>query len=184
MTIMTLSNKPRIPAEYEATVLETLRLYYERLTWEMREAFGLYDIPILTNDALFLVPMAETLAGIARAAAGERKHDEFNDGVLNEEIQSVMESLFSTPVAYAYTIPDVFWTTELGKMLARARLWLRNDLITIADAAKKYGISVQAVSQAVDSGRLQTFVDPDTGARQGRRLISESEAKFLWGSEK
>ncbi len=176
-----MTEKPAVPEAYIDVLLETMRADFNRVTWTMRENYGLYNLPILTNDDLFLTPFASTLASIARAAAGQREHDDFEDAVLAEEIQSVCESLFSAPATYSYVIPDAFWETGLGTMISRAQLWLRGDeLITIADAAKRFDKTVQAVSQAVNDGRLRGYRDPDANQRQGARLVSLSEAQSLW----
>ena len=61
-------------------------------------------------------------------------------------------------------------------MCARALLWAYGDqLITLQHAADVARVSVQAVSQAVDAGRLGSFIDPDAPARQGRTLVSRTE---------
>jgi len=178
-----MTERPTIPEAYIDVLLETLRADFNRLTWIMRGNYGLYNLPMLTNDDLFFTPFATTLASIARAAAGQRTHDEIEDAVLAEEIQSVFESLFSAPATYSYVVPDAFWETGLGIMIARAQLWLHGDeLVTIADAAKRFGKTVQAVSQAMNDGRLRSYHDPDARQRQGARLISLSEASSLWGS--
>jgi len=178
-----MTEKPTIPDTYIGAILETLRADFNRSTWNMRENYGLYSLPILTNDDLFLTPFASTLASIARAAAGQREHDEVADEILAEEIQSVCESLFSTPATYTYTIPDAFWDTGLGMMISRAQLWLRGDqLITIAEAAQRFDKTIQAVSQAVNDGRLHGYRDPDANQRQGARLVSIQETESLWGN--
>lgn len=55
-----------------------------------------------------------------------------------------------------------------------------DDLVGIIECAKHFNVSQQAVSQAVDAGRLCAFVQPGAGRRQRHRLVSLSEAKKLW----
>jgi hypothetical protein len=173
-----LSEPAQIPEMYRDTVAQAVAQIYQRMRWHMQEQFGFYDLP-LQIDPLHTM-LADTLSEIARAAAGEREHSDFSDGELMECIQTVMELLFASPVSGTYTIPSEFWGTQLGGMVARAQLWLRHDeLITIADAAELRGVSVQAISQAVDGGRLTAYIDPDATQRQGRRLVSKSEVEHL-----
>jgi len=179
---MTLSEKPVIPEQYAEAIYQALERIYGRAMWNMQQQFGMYDLPPLHGEALLLTPVAETLAEIACAAAGERQHDEFDDGVLQECIQSVMEMLFASPLLNTYDVPDVFWQSPLGAMVARAMIWLRRDeLITLNQAAEIAGISVPAISQAVDAGRLRAYFDPDaTNPQRGRRLVSRAEVQEVW----
>ena len=52
-----------------------------------------------------------------------------------------------------------------------------NELIHIAEAAKLAGVSVQAVSQAIDAGRLRAYTDHDVPEtrRYRRRKVSRRE---------
>jgi hypothetical protein len=175
-----LTEPPVIPDQYHSTVLYALRAVYNAITWHAREDFGITDLPLFTHEELFLCPVADTLADIARAAAGELQHDEVGDGILRESIQSIAEMLFATPLTNSYEIPVAFWDSDLGQMLARAQLWIEGDeLITIAEAARIRGVSVQAISQSVDAGRLRAYVDPNAGHRQGRRLVRRQQVEDL-----
>jgi len=182
MNQMTLSQAPKIPEQYAETIREALAQVYHRAQWNMQEHFGLYDLPQIHGEGLLLTPVAETFAEIARAAAGARQHEEFGDGVLQECIQTIMELLFASPLLSTYDVPDVFWQSPLGAMVARAMIWLRQDeLITLNQAAEIAGISVPAISQAVDAGRLHPYFDPDaTNPQRGRRLVSRAEVQALW----
>lgn len=180
MEQMTLSNAVEVPEQYRDVVVGAIHQIYHRLKWDAQEQFGLYDLPAAIDPLRMMI--ADPLAQIARAATGDARHSEDADGELTECIQTVMEVLFSNSITGFYHIPDEFWSGDLGKMIARARLWLQNDLVTISEAAHISGVSVPAVTQAVDAGRLAAFVDPDAPQRQGRRLVSEAQVNELWNN--
>lgn len=172
-----------IPEQYVELIQAALMQVYQRLTWDLREVYGIVELPVLSYDDLLKTPMAATLAQIARAAAGQVEHSEANDVELVECVQSAMELFFSSPLMSSYSIPEAFWGTPVGAMIARARLWVRGDaLITLAECAKRHGISLPAVSAAATDGRLTVFYDPDArSAYQGARLVSREESDALWG---
>lgn len=68
-------------------------------------------------------------------------------------------------------------TTEFFRRVGLRRV---DDLVSILECADLVGVTQQAVSQALDSGRLHAFVQPTAGRRQRRRLVSLSEAKKVW----
>lgn len=178
-----LSQAVEIPEVYRDVVIAFLRAYYEARKRELQEGYFLYDLPLFSEEQLLRSPLAEELASIARAASGERVHDEMADGVLREELQDLAERLFAAPgMPSTYAIPTAFWETPIGAMVARAQLWLQGDaLMTIVEAAQLAGLSVPAVTQAVDAGRLRAYYDPDSpGARSGRRLVARGEVEGLW----
>lgn len=181
---MLLSEEVQVPPAYKAAVVAFLRRYYERRKWELQEGFFLYDLPLFTEEQLLRTPLAEALASIARASTGERVHDEVADGVLAEEIQDLAERLFAAPgMPSTYSIPPEFWETPIGAMVALAQLWLHEDaaLMTLTDAAARAGVSLPAVSQAIDAGRLRAYYDPNSvGVRHGRRLVARGEVDAVW----
>jgi hypothetical protein len=128
-------------------------------------------------------PFGQQLVEIARAASGEMKDDEegWNRGVVYEGIQDLMEQLFAPPgLGSAYTIPSEFWEQPLGEMVSRAMLWVQQDeLITQAEAAKIRGVSIQAISQAIQLGKLRGFKNPEANERQGRTLVSRKEIEKM-----
>ncbi len=171
----------QIPEQYRETIKQFVMEYWSRRRWEIEQAFLGVQLPYITPEAIYESALADQLADIARAAAGECSHDEFNDGVLHECIQDLMERLFAPPgLGSAYDIPERFWDTPLGQMIGRAIIWLRRDeLITLAEAAKQRGVTVQAISQAIDAGRLRRYVDPDAKQRQGRTLVSRADVEAM-----
>ena len=179
MNQMTLTNEPNFPDQYRETISTAIQRIYSARKWEMEQQFGFYDMPPVISPLQMI--LADPLALIARAAVGELAHSEETDGELVECIQTVMEVLFSNPLLNFYQIPNEFWKIDIGAMIARAQLWLHNDLITMVECAEKFGVTVQAVSQAIDAGRLRGYADPDASQRQGSRKISLGEATELWG---
>ena len=178
---VSLVEPPTIPDQYEDTILNFLRQYWEGRKWEMQESFGFYQLPLLTEEQLLTRPLADTLAEIARAAAGQIPHSEEAAGIIYEGIQGLMESLFAPRgLTTAYTIPASFYDAPLGQMVARAFLWLKGDeLISLAEAAELRGVSIPAMSQAVKDGRLTRYVDPNAAKRQGRTLVSRAEVEAM-----
>ncbi len=55
-----------------------------------------------------------------------------------------------------------------------------DDLISLSEAANEAGITVQAISQAVDSGRLHGYVNPNEPNPQRRRRVSRAEVRKVW----
>ncbi len=179
---VTLTSPVKFPPEYTETCQTTLYLHWQQRAWEMRENFGLYNLPPLSDDDLAQTMLAESLATVARAAAGDIEHSDWSAGEVAETIQSLCESWFSSPVpSYQYQVPEQFWTTDLGQMLARALLWVRSDeLITLTAAAKLRGVTVQAISQAVKAERLTRYVDPNSpNPQKARVLVSREEVEGM-----
>jgi len=180
MSTVTLAEAPEIPKAYRDTIISFLAAYYGGRAWEMRESFGLYQLPpLLTNDQLLHTMLAQQLAEIARAAAGEIPHSEEAAEIIYQNIQDLMEALFAPRgVGTGYQIPASFWDSPLGQMVSRAILWIKGDeLISLAEAAKIRGVSIPAISQAVKAGRLTRYVDPNASQRQGRTLVSRAEVE-------
>lgn len=182
---VSLAEIPKIPEAYRDAILAFLRLYWQGRRWEMQESFGFHQLPLLTDDQLLTRPLADTLAEIARAAAGEIQHSEdgFAEGVVYQGIQGLMEALFCPPGLTAYDPPPAhWWETDLGHMVARALLWIKADeLISLKEAAEIRGVSVPAISRAVQNGRLTRYVDPDAPKRQGRTLVSRAQVEGMNG---
>jgi len=53
------------------------------------------------------------------------------------------------------------------------------DVMTIAEAARALGVSVQAVAQSLDRGAMTIVIDTKAPPRQGRRLVLRSEIEVL-----
>jgi hypothetical protein len=176
--------KVQFPEQYKETIERFILDYFNQRRRELEGAFpGIIQIPSVERERLFNSELAADLALIASAAAGELKLSDLDEVFIFEivlVIQDLMERLFSDPLTYRYNIPERFWTTPLGKMVAKARLRLSKDeLIPIKEAAELLGVSVQAISRAVKNGRLTRYVDPDAPERQGRTLVSRREVEAM-----
>lgn len=171
-----LSEVPRVPHQYVAVVKAALREIWRRVEWDMREKFGfILEMPEESLDRTFL---AGELALLARAAAGEVSRE--YSGEVAETLQDVAEFLFSQSFSYSYPIPEGFWNLPLGQMFSRVQEWLRGEeeMISIAEAAQRAGVSIQAVSRAIRNGRLPAIYE-------GRRKrVRPEDVDRLWSKEK
>ena len=175
-----------MPDQYRETIEQFLLNYWNRRVWEIEQTVLGVQINPTPPDLLYNSALADQLAEIARAAAGQIEHshseDGFTEGIIQEGIQDLMERLFCPPGLYtSYDIPARFWEHPLGGMVARALLWIRGDeLVTLTEAAEMRGVTVQAISQAVKAGRLTRYVDPDAANPQrSRTLVSRREVEAL-----
>jgi hypothetical protein len=131
---------------------------------------------------LFKSALADQLAEIGRAAAGEVRHSKDGDieAVVRAGLQDLVERLFLSPVMGTCEVPAAFWDTPLGRMVAQAWIWVeRGELITVAEAARLRGVTTQAISNAVREGRVTRYVDPDAPQHQGRTLVSRSQVEAM-----
>jgi len=74
MNRMTLSEPARIPEQYREFVLQFLREWWNDLTWELRNEFGIEleigEMPNSDEDYLCLM-VADSISEMARVATGE-----------------------------------------------------------------------------------------------------------------
>lgn len=148
-----------------ADVNERLTLAYNRLFSEPLEEAIKY-----TMEPQQWLEMALFGAGVIDANADE----------MREVCQSLAEWLFAIPGSYHYEIPDFWAETPLGALWWQAIIRSEGDeLVTIAEAAKIAGRSVQAISARVDRGTMRSFTDPFAHDRQGRRLVRMSDAAMI-----
>lgn len=68
--------------------------------------------------------------------------------------------------------PDAFWTSPVGFMLLRAKVWANRDqLITLSAAADISGMSLSVLSQRMTRGQLPGYRDPNVkNPKHGRRV--------------
>jgi len=174
-----------IPEQHQQVISEFIRTYYERRKWALEQAF-LIELPILVDQRLAESIMSQDLSQIARAAAGDIPHS--GDGVLEEEIyeaiQGLCEDLCHIPgTSSEYHIPQEFWESPIGEIVSRAFTWCQGDvLITLADASKLRGVTVQAITNAVRDGRLRGYKNPDAPEKSGRTLVSRAAVE-AWLAE-
>lgn len=198
MSIIRLSTPATFPAAYQETCEQFLAAYWDGRRWEMEQEFGVNDLPISVPSSEILerdlpdgLPepihlastfFAEALAYIAKAAAGELPRDPAIVDEVYEACQSLAECLFAVPgLGASYTIPQEFWQTPLGQMVARAFVWLEGDeLITITEAARISGLKLSSLVSRIDRGKIRSYPDPSAANPQrGGRLVRRSDIEAL-----
>jgi len=172
--------KSIFPKQYQYTIETFLTMYWRDRVHQVQETALGVQIPHVTNDILYQSGFALELAEIARAAVGELERNDYNVGIINETIQSLCERLFAVPgLDYSYDIPVSFWSTELGQIVAMARLWQMGDeLITLTEAAKILNIKLPSIKSKVDKGQLMAYFDPASPNPQKERVkLSRKEVE-------
>lgn len=116
----------------------------------------------LSLEELRKGPLGHDLGRLAAYALG-RVHDPSN--LVLAAVESVLQALFWPAAAEDITIPRSFWDTDLGKMLNRAKLraYRPNDLISVDDAAKLFGVTTPTVYRWMDDRTLGWVRDDVNG---------------------
>lgn len=179
------------PEKYKQICENFVREYFAARKRQIENNF-LIQLPteVQVQGGVFQHPLETALGGqvveIARAAAGELGQDELTRGIVAEGIQGLLEDLFTPPgLTFAHTIPPGFWNeTPFGRMVRNARLWAtRDELITQTAAAGMVGVSVKAVGQKVDRGKLTLYVDDGEPNPQKNRRVSRLEVE-VWREQR
>jgi hypothetical protein len=145
------------------------------------------EIPDVASYAQ--APIGEEIALLVAFANGETSDEEF-PGEIDETIQSVCETLFTVPYgAYSYTIPDAFWSSALGQVIAICQVKLRgDDLITYSDAAEllfgqRNTNALMKLMRRVEQGKLTRYLDPRSDGAGDARVstwrVSRQEVERL-----
>lgn len=167
------------------TIIEFTQQYFHDLTWRAGQLIPGLDGKIAdatpaeahADPLKYMMEPQEWLV-MAKAAVGLVENNEDNRGYVYEICQGLAEWLFSIPGMSAYEIPKIWQEHPVGALWWSAFIWSQNDeLITIAEAAKLAGVSVQAISQRIDRGKLEAFTDPLAKERQGKRLVKRSDVE-------
>lgn len=97
--------------------------------------------------------------------------------------RKVADYLFTSPSKERAVPSDKFWNSEMGQLLARARIIANGNLLTISEFAKEANRPITTISTWVRLGKIESIVDPDNFSRGPgggfRRLISRSELAKL-----
>jgi len=147
--------------------------------WKREEELG-----VLAEFRARRIGGAEELTFLAGEA--QRLEDALVAGDV-EQARLKVDSLLSTfKIPYArVVIRDDFWQTDLGYLIAKARLMIHaEDTMTIMDAATDLGISLPVMSTAASVGEwrewpLTVLINPDASKNQGRRLLLWSEIQMI-----
>jgi hypothetical protein len=151
---------------------------------EISQELGIFDFEPPTDVKILLnTPAARKLEAItifAETGGGDSQ-------IILDFIQSILMNLYSpriSSLADHYSIPDEFWSTMVGRLIAKALSRLHgNELLTIKEAAQMAGVSKATVSIALDTGKLTAYIDPTAKTHQRRRKVLRSEVLKRWRSK-
>lgn len=168
-----------IAREAVQTVINHLSYIYLRMAWggatspeTIREVNHWLESSPLIEEVRLLV-------NVANGSADE------HPGEVMETIQSVVELLYSHPGSGDYTIPDHFWTSDLGRVIQHCQLFVRgDDLITHSEAATiLYGVAeereLMRLRRLIDRGALTAYTDPREPNPQRAGRVSRAEIERL-----
>lgn len=87
-----------------------------------------------------------------------------------EDCEAIETWLNQGPVFHK--TPEAFWTSPVGFMILRAKVWANQDqLITLSTAAEISGMSLSVLSQRMTRGQLPGYRDPGVkNPKHGRRV--------------
>jgi hypothetical protein len=152
--------------------------YWRQLIWQIGQFVPGGDMEIglkhqLDEETIFTHAMEpQEWLTMARYGAGLFDGDEETPSYIYEICQGLAEWQFGIADVSAYGIPDEWKDSPMGALWWAAYIRTQGDeLISIAEAAKLAGVSVQAMSQRVDRGTVKAFTDPLSKERQRRRLV-------------
>lgn len=161
----------QVKAAYAAMVTDTL--------FDGQDFAGDIDVVYDANDQL-------DVAATEAARAEERVHLEAGRAIL-----ASARLVYSKAVMSGNPIPDIdadgdtivvsLGYTATTEYFRRVGLKHVDDLISVIECARRFNLTQQAVTQAIDTGKLRAFVQPKAPRRQGRRRISLRDAKKIWG---
>jgi len=167
--------------KYDEAKLELVNDMMEKYAGLLQE-LGIDFEPLSGDQMLLNTPAARKLDTIAVYA----ETGEGNPQIIIAFIQSILMYLhapLSSSLADQYYMPDEFWRTMVGRLIAKALSRLHgNELLTIKEAAQLAGVSMATVSIALDTGKLTAYIDPTARKRQRRRKVLRSEVLKRWGS--
>lgn len=172
-------------SEIERIVKEfTIEYISRHLLWQLGQIVpGADDVPAAMAalvrlhgdepDALTYTMEPQEWLTMALYGAGVVDAD---NAEVHEICQQMAEWLFAIPGIYSYQIPDQWADTPMGALWWRAIVRAEGDeLITLTEAAALAGVTVQAISQRIERGTLDAFVDPLAKERQGKRLVRRGD---------
>lgn len=174
--------KDVLPERYRDTVEQFLAEHWQWHIQEITQAAMENKLAPSEPRNLLQSPVAHELCLIAQAAADKLEHCPENDDAVRKAIHNLGKRLFVPSFApVGFTRLPGFRETSLGKMIARALLWLcQDDLISIAEAAKLLEVTHQAIKNAIKDRRLTEYINPDApNPRRGRVLVSRSEVENM-----
>jgi hypothetical protein len=135
---------------------------------------GQAPVELLFNSEIGqrLVRIAEVNDAIAAAEAAQKPYP-----WCEERAQQILKDCEQVEAwlnqgAVSHKTPDAFWTSPVGFMILRAKVWANQDqLITLSAAAEISGMSLSVLSQRMTRGQLPGYRDPNVrNPKHGRRV--------------
>lgn len=162
--------------------------YWQKRVWELQTAVK--DAPtfqeLANNDTWsWQSDLAQNLELIALAATGEVDRRYATPDRVSQSIHDLLSRLFVPPDMGHYPIeryiPKQFWYDDLGRMVARAQRWLlRDELITLSQAAELLDVHVSAIRNRIYRRTLTPYYDPDAANPQRfTTFVLHSEVEAL-----
>ncbi len=106
---------------------------------------------------------AESIAAAEAAPGGARAAYPWNSELAGQILEDceVVENWLTQGLVFQKT-PDAFWTSPVGFMILRAKVWANQDqLITLSAASEISGMSLSVLSQRMTRGQLPGYRDPN-----------------------
>jgi len=169
-----------ISEQSKQAITEFLQEWWESLRWQASQSVAGAELRPMTKEDLYGHLLGLNLQEIAAAAEGLLPDDPDTRATVYEGVQTLCEWMWARPgMPNIYSIPWDKWSaTPMGWIVLRALVWAQDDqLLTITEAARKIGRTIDSVSQAVKRGALPAYTDPtEINPRRSRR-VRLSEAK-------
>lgn len=130
----------------------------QRLSTHLRLAAILPLSPQALRDG----PLGRDLTRLALVAHGRQR--ESPESVLTA-VEAILHYLFWPAGAEEYAVPRSFWQSDLGQLLARAKLraFEPHDLLSIGEAARRLGVTRPTIYRWMDDRVLDSVRDETSG---------------------
>jgi hypothetical protein len=130
------------------------------------------DLLLRSEIGRRLVRIAEVAEAIAAAESRQESLPWTEKRAIQilEDCEAIETWLNQGPVFHK--TPEAFWTSPVGFMILRAKVWANQDqLITLSTAAEISGMSLSVLSQRMTRGQLPGYRDPGVkNPKHGRRV--------------
>ena len=179
----------RISAAAEQEIKTLLVNWWTAVNTQLAAATGAaVQIGYAPVDLLFgseigqrMVRIAEVAAAVDAAEAKGEAYawSERKAARILEDCEAVEAWLNQGP--FVHKTPEAFWTSPVGFMILRAKVWANQDqLITLSTAAEISGMSLSVLSQRMTRGQLPGYRDPGIkNPKHGRRVRLSDLHSFL-----
>lgn len=130
-------------------------------------------------------PLHRDLLRLIGVANGQFDRTDANVRRAELALQRVMRAVSAPLASTRAPLPNTFWDTTLGVLVARTRWWISSDeLLTISNAAAlAFGENTQPnrmrITRAIDRGELESFPDPSAANPQHNKRVLKAEVLRL-----